>query len=87
MHRVILWSQGQTVYRCSRKTWRDGQSKLCCKIATLTLGWIRVRIGTLWNESGTLFCGAASNSAVQHGTPPWELQTPHRGNYRPYRGN
>jgi len=46
MHRVILWSQGQAVRRCSRKTWRDGQSKLCCKIATLTLGWIRVRIGT-----------------------------------------
>jgi len=20
---------------------------------------------------------------MQHGTPPWELQTPHRGNYRP----
>ena len=24
---------------------------LRCKIATLTLGWIRVRIGTFWNES------------------------------------
>jgi len=46
MHRVILWSQGQAVRRCSRKTWRDGQSKLCCKIAILTLDWIRGRIRT-----------------------------------------
>jgi hypothetical protein len=41
-------------------------------ICDLTLGLIRVRIGTFWNESGTLFCGAASNSAVQHDPPPVE---------------
>jgi len=59
MHRVILWSQGQAVRRCSRKTWRDGQSKLLNHVQE--------------QRSRTTF---TEFSAVQHGTLPWELQTP-----------
>jgi hypothetical protein len=72
MHRVILWSQGQTVFSVqSQKTegWPIETLLQYETICDLTLGLIRVRIGTFWNESGTLFCGAASNSAVQHDPP------------------